>query len=219
MTEKYLSINLEDENSSKIAEVLANKTSKKILSLIAENDKGISQGDIALRLKINMNTLDYNIKKLLDSGLIEEAKDFFWSVKGKRIKTYKLANKRIIISTKPRMLGFVLSGLIFGALGFSAKVFSNITNNISRLSEYRLQDQSYNNFPPQETFISSSQAIQKSVGDIVSYSPFHGVLIWIIAGVLIGIVGYFLYRLFSRLHFEKIKASAKMRTLVKGGTD
>ena len=34
MTEKYLNIDIEDPRSGKIAEVLGNKTSKKILSLL-----------------------------------------------------------------------------------------------------------------------------------------------------------------------------------------
>ena len=44
-----------------------------------------------------MNSVQYNISKLLEAGLIEEAKSW-WSVKGKKMPTYKVANKLIVIS-------------------------------------------------------------------------------------------------------------------------
>ena len=47
-----------------------------------------------------MNTIEYNLKKLVLAQLVEKTKKFFWSKKGKKIPTYKLSNKSIIISPK-----------------------------------------------------------------------------------------------------------------------
>ena len=110
MAEKYIAVDLNDENSERIAEILGNKTCKKILNLLSE--KELSEGDIAKELKIPLNTVDYNVKKLADSGLIDKAKNFFWSVKGKKIGTYKIANKLIVISPKKSNVYSKLKGIV-----------------------------------------------------------------------------------------------------------
>ena len=90
-------ISLEDEKSRKLGEAISNPTCKKIISLLAE--KELSATEISREIKIPMNTLDYNLKKLISSGIIEKSKHF-WSVKGKKIPTYKVVNKVIVIQPK-----------------------------------------------------------------------------------------------------------------------
>jgi DNA-binding transcriptional ArsR family regulator len=94
-------VSMDDERAGKIAEVLGNKTCKKIIDLLSE--KEASEKEIADKLKIPMNTAEYNLKKLLHSGLIEKTKKFFWSAKGKKIVMYKLSNKSIVISPKGKI--------------------------------------------------------------------------------------------------------------------
>jgi len=98
MTEKYVSIDINDPRSTKIAEALSNPTSKKILNLLAERE--LSASDISNLLKQPLNTITYNLDKLIETGLIEKSKTFFWSAKGKKIPTYTLSNKKIMISPK-----------------------------------------------------------------------------------------------------------------------
>jgi len=95
--EKYVLVSLEDERAGKIAEALGNKTCKKILDLLSE--KELSESEIAKQLSLPLNTADYNVKKLVKSGFIEEKKHL-WSSKGKRIPVYKISNKHIVISPK-----------------------------------------------------------------------------------------------------------------------
>lgn len=90
---------LDDERSKKVAEVLGNKTCKKIIDYLAEI-KEASEKDISDALKIPINTVEYNLKKLLDASLVEKTKNFFWSKKGRKIGLYKLARKHIVISPK-----------------------------------------------------------------------------------------------------------------------
>lgn len=97
MNKKYVLVSLEDSKTKKIAEVLSSKTCKKILEVLAENDS--SEKEISDKLKLPINTVEYNLRKLLDSGMIEK-KDFVWSKKGKKIDIYKISNKSIIISPK-----------------------------------------------------------------------------------------------------------------------
>ncbi len=103
--DKFIMMKMDDPRSKKVAEVLGNKTCKKILDYLAENTEK-SEEDISKELKVPINTIEYNLKKLLESGLVEKAKNFFWSKRGKKIDLYKLAKKHIIISpkhTRPNM--------------------------------------------------------------------------------------------------------------------
>jgi predicted transcriptional regulator len=95
---KYVMLDLDDERIASLSNVLGNKTCKKILDYLAE--KEASETQIANDLKMPANTVNYNIKQLLDAGLIEKTKTFFWSVKGKKVPTYTIANKKIVISPK-----------------------------------------------------------------------------------------------------------------------
>ena len=103
MTEKQLMIDLDDPRAGRIAEVLGSKTCKQILGILAE--KELSESEISSELKLPLNTIDYNVKKLVESGLIEETKGFLWSSKGKRVLRYKIARKRIVISPKTSFKG------------------------------------------------------------------------------------------------------------------
>ena len=96
---KFIMMNIDDEISKKVAEAISNPTCKKVLNYIADN-KEKSEEDIAKDLAMPINTVEYNLKKLLNSGLIEKSKDFFWSKRGKKINLYKAANRHIVISPK-----------------------------------------------------------------------------------------------------------------------
>jgi DNA-binding transcriptional ArsR family regulator len=117
MTEHSIMVDLNDERTGRIAEVLANGTCKRILGLLAE--KELSAGDISKELKIPLNTAGYNLEKLIEAGLIEKSREWFWSSKGKKIPSYKLTNKRIIISPKSIFKGVIptLLGVSIIALG------------------------------------------------------------------------------------------------------
>lgn len=123
----YLVIDVDDPRTSKIADVISNKTCKKILGVLSEKDA--SESDISKELKLPMNTVGYNIKKLVEAGLVEKSGSFFWSVKGKKIPTYKLSNKKILISPKkvsaPK--GIVPAILATGVIAAGIKMFSSFS--------------------------------------------------------------------------------------------
>src|SRR3990167_335215 len=99
--DKSISIDLGDPRTGLVAEALSNKTCVKILDLLALEE--LTATDIANRLNIPLNTTGYNIDKLIVAGLVEKSSKFFWSVKGKKTPTYKVANRKIIISPKRLM--------------------------------------------------------------------------------------------------------------------
>jgi inhibitor of cysteine peptidase len=120
-SDKFILMGLDDERSADVAEVLRNNTCKKILDYMAE-EKEVSEKDIADAMKMPINTVEYNLKKLVKSGLVEKTKNFFWSVKGKKIPMYKLARKHIIISPNKKFdMSYLKSILpIFAAIAFMA---------------------------------------------------------------------------------------------------
>src|SRR3989344_4984577 len=126
MAEKKIMISIDDERASKLADILGNKTAKNILSYLA--DKESSEVDISKNLNLPANTVNYNVKKLVDVGLIESSKSFFWSVKGKRIKKYKVSNKTIVISPKTNSNAVFGTLLIIGLTSLIIKLYSNSKN-------------------------------------------------------------------------------------------
>ena len=117
MTKSSIMIDLDDPRTEKIADVISNKTAKKIISILSE--KELSEAEISDKLGIPANTVEYNIKKLDGAGLIEKTGGYFWSVKGKRIHRYKVSNKKIIISPKslsrgiiPAIIGSIIIAII-----------------------------------------------------------------------------------------------------------
>jgi len=121
MTNSYIMLDVNDERASAVAEVLSNKTCKRMLSLLAE--KEMSESEIAAKLGIPANTAHYNVHKLIDAGLIDQTKSIFWSVKGKRVATYRLSNKKILISPKPMLRGIIPAVVISGILTIGVKLF------------------------------------------------------------------------------------------------
>lgn len=97
--DKFMLISLEDPKMKSLADVLGNKSCKKIVDYLAENAEA-SEKDLADALSMPINTVEYNLKKLLESGLVQKRKNFFWSKRGKKIAMYELSNKSIIISPK-----------------------------------------------------------------------------------------------------------------------
>ncbi len=99
--DKFILMGLDDERSKDIAEVLSNNTCKKIIDYLAETREA-SEKDISSALSIPLNTVEYNLNKLIKTGLVEKTKNHFWSVKGRRIDMFKLAKKHIVISPKSK---------------------------------------------------------------------------------------------------------------------
>jgi DNA-binding transcriptional ArsR family regulator len=193
MTERYISVNMDDEKITQIAEILSNKTCKKILDYLAEKDA--SEGDISRDLKLAISTVEYNLNKLIDAGLVRAGKNFFWSVKGKKIKIYGLANKKIIISTKRSFGGMIVSILAGGVILGAVKLFMNY-NNVKSFGGAQVMDNAAEKFA-----YSPASASEIATRSFESLSYFNGILVWIIVGLVIGALGFFL--------FKKLKGGVK----------
>lgn len=117
-------IDLDDPQAESIADVLSNKTAKKILGLLAH--KEMSSSEISSKLKMPLNTVGYNLKKLVASGLVEKVKKFFWSSKGKRMEIYKVSNKRIVIMPRKIVRGILPAVLVAGVAAIGIKLWTRV---------------------------------------------------------------------------------------------
>lgn len=159
---KFILMGLGDENSKEMAEVLGNKTSKKILDFLADR-KEASEKDIADGLGMAMNTVEYNLKKLIKVGLVDKTKNFFWSVKGKKIPMYKLARKHIIISPnkKPSLDALKAILPVIGVLAIIAIIVAIVSfggdNGMIRTDRTSFDGVSkFNSYEELESFLESS---------------------------------------------------------------
>jgi DNA-binding transcriptional ArsR family regulator len=120
-------VDLDDERIGKIADVISNKTTKKIINLLAEKES--SEGEIAEQLKLPMNTIGYNVKKLEEVGLIEKTGGFLWSVKGKRVHKYRLANKKIVITPRSILKGIIPTAIVTLLVSLGIGSYFGFINN------------------------------------------------------------------------------------------
>lgn len=126
-------IDLDDPRTAKIADVISNKTTKRILSLLAEQE--LSETELSKLLEIPLNTIEYNINKLEETGLIEKAHGFFWSEKGKKIYKYKVSNKKIVISPKTKIKGIIPSLVITTILAILIWIFTGTGQIVQKAND------------------------------------------------------------------------------------
>lgn len=206
MTEKQVVIDLNDPRSTKIAEALANPTAKKILNLLAESE--LSATEIANKLKIPLNTATYNLDNLTKSGLIEPTNKFLWSVKGKKINSYRLSNKKIVISPK----SFSMKGIVPAILGtvlISALVkYFTSSNVISQSSNLASQVETGVASAPSMAADIATSGAEKVSGLIAERAPeiiqncissSQPVWAWFFLGSMVAILVLLLWNLLSNM--------------------
>lgn len=183
MENKYVMFSIDDEKIKEISEALSNDSCKKILKLLSEKELSVSE--LSNELKIPINTVDYNVKKLLSVNLIEKA-NFFWSVKGKKMPTYRVSNKKIIIAPKKSNFkkAFFLSLFSTGIIAFLIKIYFELMQKKSFIASERL-------------FVEKT-AIE-SAPQVFSSYPKDNSLLFLFIGVWIGIlVLFFIYKIIER---------------------
>ena len=193
MEDKFILVDLNDKKSKNIAEVIGNESCKKIIDFLAEKNEA-SEQDIAMALKMPINTVEYNLNKLISSSLIE-SKKFFWSVKGKKIPMYGLSNKSIVIS--PRKINFsslktILPVFAISAIGALAIKYYLVKDQVANVV--------HNPVPLLESGVNSAKSLDfaqatNSINFIQSINPWT----WFFIGACFSVV---LYLLLTKLNKE-----------------
>jgi predicted transcriptional regulator len=184
MAEKYVMVNLEDEKSQRLGEAISNPNCKKIINLLAEHE--LTASEISKKLKIKLNALDYNIKKLIDSGIIEKSKHF-WSVKGKKIPTYRVVNKVIVIQPKKTSNSNVYSKL----KGFIPIVL--VLALLTLIIAFQINQQTYSDISLEKSLQAPATAgenvsVETNNSEVQEASSFFQPWMWFALGALLAIV-------------------------------
>lgn len=107
--EKLRILSLSDD-SRKLIQTLSNETSIRILQVLKSGN--MSASELAGRLDLRLNTLQYNLDSLLETDLIRVS-GVKWSRKGREIKVYAPVEKLIIlIPGRNTVTRTALSGLL-----------------------------------------------------------------------------------------------------------
>lgn len=94
--DSFMLIDLKEDKAKELAQVISNKTARKILDYLATKES-VTETDISDDLGLPLSTIHYNMKLLTDTNLVL-ADEFHYSEKGREVNHYKLANKTIIIA-------------------------------------------------------------------------------------------------------------------------
>ena len=94
----FLLVDLNEPKTKKLAETITSDTSRKILNHLSEKEHD-TELNISTALELPISTVHYHLQKLVEAKLVE-IQEFHYSVKGREINHYKLANKYIIIAPK-----------------------------------------------------------------------------------------------------------------------
>jgi DNA-binding transcriptional ArsR family regulator len=198
MENKFILLSLDDPKSKNLSDILGNKTCKKIIDLLAETNE-LSEKDISDRIKAPLNTVEYNLKKLIDLEIVEKTKNFFWSVKGKKIPMYRLSNKSIVISpkssVKSKLKSILPVALIGGAVTF---LIGLIKNNLSGEKLEVVQDEAMLFAAKSSNFDSASLVSETATtANFFFTTPADG-WFWFFGGVVFTLV------LFTILNWRKL---------------
>jgi len=135
--EKFLLVSLQEDKAKKLAQVITNDTCRKILDYLA--DKEGSESKIAKILELPISTVHYNLKQLVDGGLVV-VDEFHYSKKGKEINHYKLANKYIIIvpksthGIKEKLKSLLPAFLIVAGIGFILQFINGKSQSLGKMA-------------------------------------------------------------------------------------
>lgn len=219
MTKTSVEVDIEDSRLKDIAQCLSNPTCKRILKFLSENEATVS--DISEKLNLKINKVDYNVKKLIKAGLIEK-KDFFWSIRGKKMPTYIVSDKKIIIRPKSQV-NLLIAGacsFILGLFGVGIKTLNNTFNLRKEFFEKNLNPEIYS-LGFEKT--ASDLALENNLAEdfsiqilknVSNTNYFAGVMQWFLIGASLGILGYLIFYFFIESKGGKIKWKNQLKSLL-----
>ena len=190
MNKNFLLVSLEEKKARKIAEVINNDTSRKIIDHLAKKDA--TESDLSKELGLAISTVHYNLKQLQQAGLVV-VEEFHYSQKGKEVNHYALANKYIIIAPKtenPSFLEALKKIMPITIIAAIVAVIMQLFNfvSINKMAEAPTLSQ----YAAKEAVADSAQTLMASAPattTVVSSNPAAYFLI----GALAVIIIYFIY--------------------------
>ncbi|HIG97884.1 TPA: helix-turn-helix transcriptional regulator [Candidatus Woesearchaeota archaeon] len=131
-SKNFLLVSLEEDKAKQLAQIVSNDICRKILDYLSSKEHA-TETAIAKDLVIAISTVHYNLKQLLQSGIVK-AGEFHYSEKGKEVLHYSLANRYIIIAPKATVTETLANKLkrilpvvaVVAATGFAIQVYNTV---------------------------------------------------------------------------------------------
>jgi DNA-binding transcriptional ArsR family regulator len=201
MDDTQILISLDDDRAKHLGDVISNKSCKKIINFLSRTEGTVT--DISQKLKMRLNTVDYNIKKLIKVGLIEK-RSFWWSVKGKKMPIYKVSNKKIVVSPR-KLTGYTKYVFAFIASGLVALAIRGSSNLGGKGNDVVESVRSGKDLPlgSAGAMMDKSTEIVAGSGDVI-FSGYLGmdVWLWFLFGAWFMILLFFVFNIFGERKFS-----------------
>ncbi|MFH0808747.1 MAG: helix-turn-helix domain-containing protein [archaeon] len=193
---KEVLISIGDSRMKEVAEVLGSDSCLRILDLLAVEDLAVS--DIARKLSMKLNTVDYNVKKLVMAGLIEKS-GHWWSVKGKKMPVYQVVDRKIVISPRRSVPAKFL--WVLGLTGIVGVWIRSLVKPVDVI----MKDVVFEAAPQMDMLAANAgmtESVARSVGSVSFWSGLAG-WEWFLIGAWFAIVLFFIFSLISERGLNK----------------
>ena len=179
MKESFVLVSLKEEKTKKLSKAISNETCRKILNFLSDKDYA-TETQISKDLIIPISTVHYNLKALLDNGLVE-VKEFHYSKKGREVDHYKIANKFIVIAPKT-----------------SEKIYDKLKKILPVLIISLAVSGGIHLFTSGTRMFAAQAPVEKIATGVVQAEPYPNLALWFLFGSLFVIVIYFAIDLIRR---------------------
>jgi DNA-binding transcriptional ArsR family regulator len=193
VNKNFLLVSLEEKKAKKIAEVINNDTSRKIIDRLATKDA--TETELSKELNMPISTVHYNLKQLQDAGLVI-VEEFHYSKKGKEVNHYMLANKYIIIAPKsenPKFLEALKNimpiAVITAVVAVVMQLFNILTRSSFKESSASLMMTDTANAEVAKAMLKAAPAAEEISRPTLQSSP----IAYFLIGALAVIIIYFIY--------------------------
>jgi len=109
-TEEVIFLEPGQERAQNIVKAMSHQNAGDVVQLLSQ-DGSLQLSDIATRLNISLNSVKYHIDNLMDAGILEVSNTRY-SVKGRKIKVYRLKNQVFIVAPKMTSISEVRTALM-----------------------------------------------------------------------------------------------------------
>ncbi len=197
--QNFLLVSLAEDKAKDLAQVISNKTCRKILDYLAE--KEATETKLAKELDIPLSTVHYNLQQLQKGSLVE-SNEYHYSEKGKEVNHYRLANKYIIIAPKTthgikeKLRSILPVGLFIAATAGVIQYFSRYSKPIQEkafAAAPQLAEAGANVFEDavttaaDEVVVAAPEIAQQAIS---TTSIWQNIALWFIIGAVSAIVIY-----------------------------
>lgn len=188
-SKNFLLVSLEESKAKQLAQIVSNDMCRKILDHLSTKDGHATEMEISRDLAIPISTVHYNLKQLLQSGIVK-ADEFHYSKKGREVMHYSLANKYIIIAPTAADTEGLASKLrkilpvvfVVAAAGAMIQLYGPIKSSATALGSYAQTSIA-------EKAAAGTTALQAQAVQAPAQQP--SIALWFVLGGLFALAAYF----------------------------